>query len=165
MPMQTVVLSCFSFFASPKSYGQVHSLDWVLFQFDSVRLWVVLFFFLFETVSLRGQLSLQCCEILKLLCLLLLSRTLGCFFIVSSADFVARSVTNHVLGPEVVHTNRLHTHYKFISKTFRLKKRKENHIPLGFMDLTQASSPDSCVPLGFTLGAFLFLDFLFCGLG
>lgn len=142
---------------------------WIGFSFNSTLSGCGLFcsspFSLRLFLSLRGQLSLQCCEILKLLCLLLLSRTLGCFFIVSSADFVARSVTNHVLGPEVVHTNRLHTHYKFISKTFRLKKRKENHIPLGFMDLTQASSPDSRVPLGFTLGAFLFLDFLFCGLG
>lgn len=58
----------------------------------------------------------------------------------------------------------MRTHYKFISKTFRFKKLKESHIPLGFIDLTQALSSDSRVALGFSLGAFLLLDFLFCSL-
>lgn len=80
---------------------------WIGFSFNSTLPGGGLFcsspFSLRLFLSLRGQ----CCEILKLLCLLLLFRILGCSF-VSSADFVARSVTDHVLGPEVVHsqTNR-----------------------------------------------------------
>lgn len=82
---------------------------WIGFSFNSTLSGCGLFCSSPFSLRLRLFLSLrgQCCEILKLLCLLLLSRTLGCSF-VSSADFVARSVTDHVLGPEVVHgqTNR-----------------------------------------------------------